>query len=153
MPYPLFDVVDWFLAKGSMTPKKLQKVLYYAYAWYLTFENEDAERIDRKLFDADFEAWVHGPVIPEIYDEFKHLGYSEIPKFRGTVAEFDPDTLDTLEQVWETYGKYNGNELESITHQESPWIKARDGYGPLDRCNEEITDRDMYICYASRLET
>lgn len=152
MTYQLNDVIDWFLAKSSMTPKKLQKILYYAYSWHLTFENDGPDDINRRLFNSNFEAWVHGPVIPQVYEKFRHLGYNEIPRYTGELPEFDPDTLDTLEQVWETYGHFNGNELESITHQESPWMKARDGYGPLDRCNEVIRDEDIYICYASRLE-
>ena len=29
----VFDVAQWFLAKESMTHKKLQKLIYYYYAW------------------------------------------------------------------------------------------------------------------------
>ena len=31
------NVAKWFLSKESMTPKKLQKIVYYAYAWFLTY--------------------------------------------------------------------------------------------------------------------
>lgn len=33
-------VANWFLTKESMTPKKVQKLVYYAYSWYLTLMNE-----------------------------------------------------------------------------------------------------------------
>lgn len=152
MTYQLQDVINWFLSKEAMTPKKLQKILYYAYSWHLTFENDDPDNLERRLFDERFEAWVHGPVIPSVYEDYKHKGYNEIEQYRGKVAKFDADTKDTLEQVWITYGKYNGNQLESISHQESPWKNARKGYQALDRCNEEISDEDIFECYVARLE-
>ncbi|MNG32804.1 hypothetical protein D3C84_1188980 [compost metagenome] len=45
------------------------------------------------------------------------------------------------------YGDYTGNELESLTHQETPWKKAREGFQPLDRCTNEIRDEDMFEQY------
>lgn len=61
----------------DMTPKKLQKMLYYCYSWHLalTAENGDVDEIlSSRLFDAKFEAWAHGPVIREIYLEYKKIG-------------------------------------------------------------------------------
>lgn len=151
MSYTTKEVIDWYLAKESMTQKKLQKILYYAYAWYLTLQNEDQDHLDQKLFKNNFEAWVHGPVIPNVYHAYKNNGYNEIPKHTGEVAAFDQDTLDILEQVWDVYGGYNGNELESITHQEDPWLNARKGYGPLDKCTEQIEDKEIFDYYLQRL--
>ena len=38
----IYDIAKWFLSQSSMTPKKLQKMVYYAYAWFITLMNEDA---------------------------------------------------------------------------------------------------------------
>ncbi|WLR54823.1 DUF4065 domain-containing protein [Mesobacillus subterraneus] len=152
MTYPLSDVIKWFLSQESMSPKKLQKLLYYSYAWFLTLQNESSDELDNKLFDAEFEAWVHGPVIYSVYDQYRHKGYQPIERYEGEIPVFDEETHDVLEQVWNVYGGYTGNELESITHQESPWLNARSGYSPLDRCNEVISDEDMFNCYVERLE-
>lgn len=152
MTYPLSDVIKWFLAQESMSPKKLQKLLYYSYAWFLTLQNESSDELDNKLFDAEFEAWVHGPVIYSVYDQYRHKGYQPIERYEGEIPDFDEETLDVLEQVWNVYGSYTGNEMESITHQESPWQNARSGYSPLDRCNEVISDEDIFNCYVERLE-
>lgn len=152
MSYQINDVINWFLAKESMTPKKLQKILYYAYAWYLTLQNESANDLANKLFNAEFQAWVHGPVIREVYETYRANGYHSIDKYNGDLVLFDPDTEDILQQVWDVYGHFNGNELESITHQESPWLNTRKGYMPLDRCNVVISDKDIFNCYISRLE-
>lgn len=145
--YKVEDVINWFLSKDSMSPKKLQKLLYYAYSWTLTLENEDSNSLENKLFDERIEAWVHGPVIPKVYFEYKPYGYQNIPKFTGETPGFPEDIVNILDQVWDEYGHFTGNELESITHQESPWLNARNGYSPLERCEELIKDEDIFNCY------
>lgn len=149
--YNIQHIINFFLSRGQMTPKKLQKLLYYAYAWFLTLENESIEELENKLFEDKFEAWVHGPVIPQVYEQYRNYGYREIAQFDGNLIEFDEDTLDVLNQVWDVYGHYNGNDLESLTHQESPWLNARNGISPLERCRNEITDIDIFECYIRRV--
>ena len=39
--HTVYDVANWFLANvENVTNKKLQKLVYYAYAWFLVFNNE-----------------------------------------------------------------------------------------------------------------
>lgn len=144
----VFDIADWFLGKDRMSPKKLQKLVYYAYAWVLTLMNENEDELDIKLFDSRIEAWIHGPLLPELYHEYK--GVSEIPQ-KGDAPCFDEDIEDILKQVWEVYGVYTGNQLESITHKESPWIEARGDCSPVEACTNEITDRSIYRYYIERV--
>lgn len=68
----VFDIADGFLAMESVTHKKLQKLCYYAYSWYLTL-------YDKRLFPHTFEAWIHGPVQPQLYQKYKHTGWQPIP--------------------------------------------------------------------------
>lgn len=147
----VFDIANWYLSKASMTPKKLQKIVYYAYAWFLTLMNEDEENLDNKLFDNHFEAWVHGPVCPDLYNEYKKYGYEEIPQFTDAVIQLDEDTEDILTQVWDVYGRYTAGQLESISHQEAPWINAREGCSICEPCKNRIKESDMYLCYAERI--
>ena len=42
-------IANWFLQKEAMSPKKLQKLVYYAYAWNLIVNH-------LKLFDEPFKA-------------------------------------------------------------------------------------------------
>lgn len=149
--YTVYDVADWFLSQKTMTPKKLQKMCYYAYSWHLALSNEAAEDLSNKLFDERFEAWVHGPVCPELYAKYRDYGYEAIDVVKSRDFCFDEDTLDTLNQVLEVYGRYNGNELESITHQEKPWIEARGDARPLDRCNNVLKDSTIFEYYNERL--
>lgn len=73
-----FEIVPHLLkqseksAESLITPLKLQKLLYYAQAWSLVFRG-------KALFYEDIEAWVHGPVIPLVYQRYKHHGYNLIP--------------------------------------------------------------------------
>ena len=147
------DVANWFLANTSgVTNKKLQKLVYYAYSWYLVFNNESPNHITARMFDNHFEAWVHGAVDSNLYDEYRDFGSRVITKYTGKLFDFSPDDLDLLQQVNEVYGKYNGNDLEDICHQESPWINARGGLPPYAPSHEKILDADIYECYAGRLD-
>lgn len=151
--YKADNIAQWFLSKDELTPKKLQKLVYYAYAWYLTLMNESSDELNHKLFDEEIQAWVHGPVVPSLYNTYRFFGYREIDKKEDNSHIFDGDTLDVLEQVWNVYGVFNGNELESITHQERPWQEAREGYDLLETCQEKISDKTIFNYYIKRLSS
>lgn len=151
MKRTVFDVANWFLSKESMTPKKLQKLVYYAYSWYLTLVNESKDDLTAKLFTSRLEAWVHGPVFPELYKKYKKYSGENIEQYDGTIEEFNEDAKDILDQVWEVYGGYTGNQLESITHREYPWINARGGCSTYEICTNEISDADIFNCYIERV--
>lgn len=151
--YTYDEVADWFLAKGdgSISPKKLQKLVYYAYAWTLTLLNDTADNLTNRLFDdGQFEAWVHGPVIPRLYHEYREYGFNPILQCPQK-PNFTKDIEDILEQVWKVYGKYDAYQLESMTHQESPWENARKGLDPLDSGRTVISDKDMFNYYIQRV--
>ena len=38
--YSVYEIADWFLNKGNMTQKKLQKLCYYAQAWCYALKNK-----------------------------------------------------------------------------------------------------------------
>ena len=53
--YTVYDIANWFLSKTDhITNKKLQKLVYYAYSWYLVFNNESANEIELRLFENEF---------------------------------------------------------------------------------------------------
>ncbi len=142
------DVADFFLYKSAMSPKKLQKLLYYAYAWTLAILNDNVDDLHTRLFNNRIEAWVHGAVIPEIYEKYKQYGWSDIPKKDSfNKAVFSEDEIDVLNQVWDVYGIYSGNQLEEICHKETPWIEARNGLPPYASSNQTISDKTMFIYY------
>ena len=128
---------------------KLQKLLYYVEAWHVTFYN-------KKLFDDDFEAWVHGPVCREIFTRFKYnhnkFMYSDVSINDLSLVESssfeDYDEVNAhVENVLETYGKFSGAQLEEITHGEDPWRKARGELAPHEPCDAIITKESMREFY------
>lgn len=151
--YTVFNVADWFLKNvQEITNKKLQKLVYYAYAWHLVICNDSVEVLDSRLFPNEFEAWVHGAVAPSLYDKYKVYGSGIIPVPTNVVLpHFSADELDVLKQVVEVYGAYNGNELESINHQEYPWRHARQNLSQYEPSQNRITDEDIYTYYVARL--
>ena len=142
--YSIFEIADWFLNKESMTPKKLQKLCYYAQAWI------NALLDDSIIDDSEFQAWAHGPVSPELYNKYREYRWNSIPKCTSPAA-IDNQTVDVLESVWITYGDKSANELEALTHTELPWKQARlrAGVSEGDSCREKISTEDMANYYKS----
>lgn len=140
--YSVYDIANWFLSKGEMTHKKLQKLCYYAQAWCYALKGY-------RFMDTDFQAWVHGPVSPALWERFKGFGYDPI-RIKGSIKNvIAPEDVGLLEDVWETYGEETGNSLETLTHREEPWIEARRGYEPDERCSVVISPETMAKYYKS----
>lgn len=140
----VFAVADWFLQRETMDQKKLQKLCYYAQSWSLVFTG-------KPMFEGDFQAWVHGPVNASLWNRLNDYGYLNIEqsKFSKDRAQFDDETLSVLNDVWATYGKYSGYQLELLTHQEKPWIEAREGLLPTQPSQNVIKQKTMREYYSS----
>ena len=154
--YTIFDIANWFLAKDvDINNKKLNKLAYYAYCWYLALMNETVEGDEFgdvcRFFDNSFQAQIHGAVSPVLFDAYREYQANPIPQYQGRLVAFSPDEKDVLQQVWNVYGSYTGDELENICCQEPPWLKARKGLGRWDAGYTIISDKDIFECYASRL--
>lgn len=140
--YSIFDIADWFLCKEEMTQKKLQKLCYYAQAWCYALK-------EYRLEDTDYQAWVHGPVSPALWEKFKSFGYNAIRRTGKYSAFIEEEDVELLENVWDTYGENTGNALEALTHRELPWTEARRGYNPEERCTVVISPDTMKSYYKS----
>ena len=134
------DLAKWFLAKESMTHKKLQKLCYYAVAWGYALMNKPIVK------NCDFE--VHGPVSEILYKKYKKYGWNNIEKERKA-PKFPSDIETLLNSVWETYGSKDGNELEALSHSEQPWKEARANLKEDERGNVKISPKSMRIYYQS----
>ncbi|AXJ70883.1 Panacea domain-containing protein [Mycoplasmopsis bovis] len=141
--YSYKDISGWFLSKESMTPKKLQKLTYYAEAWANALLGEGI------LSDTSFQAWVHGPVSPELWNDYKEYGWNEIEQLKPNDEKFNKNILELLDAVWTTYGDKSGYELEAISHSEEPWLKARNGLSEFEISTKIIDPADMKTYYRS----
>lgn len=137
-------VAKWFLDKESMTHKKLQKLCYYAQAWYVTLYNNDP------LFEEEIQAWVHGPVVAALCPQFADYRWDLIPQQEFDDSDFSDDEVSVLEAVYRTYGPLDGEQLESIMRHEDPWIQARGDLKPWETCTAPITLASMREYYGKK---
>ncbi|MBB6218643.1 putative phage-associated protein [Anaerosolibacter carboniphilus] len=134
------DIASTFLTFESMSHKKLQKLCYYAQAWHLALYK-------RALFADRFQAWIHGPVCRDLYDEYKIHGWNDIPKIKNRPKNIGSDTYEFIDMVFNTYGEFSGDELEALTHAEEPWKEQRydlEEWEPSNRIISEKTMQDYY---------
>lgn len=137
MTYKAVDVANWFIeqfdkdAGDVITHLKLQKLLYFAEAWTQLL-------LDRELFDENIEAWAHGPVVREVFNEFQGSGWQPLVA-SSNVIDFDEEVNDVLEQVLDAYGNVSAKTLEHMTHNDRPWIEARGALAPEARCSNIIS--------------
>lgn len=144
-------IADYFVALSNVTQSlitnlKLQKLVYYAQAWHLAMKNEP-------LFDEDFEAWVHGPVIPSLYFQYKEFGWKPIMRddlsedsLQKISSEFGEDLCKFMSELCEEYFGSSAYELEMLTHKEDPWKIARNGLAE-DLPSHNIITKESLIKY------
>ncbi len=102
--------------KEGITNLKLQKILYFAQAYFLTSQMKKA------LFSEKIEAWKYGPVIPSVYHEFKSNGNKPIVETYD--LNIDSDDEELLNEVWGIFGQYSAGHLVDMTHSHKPWKEA-----------------------------
>lgn len=97
------------------------------------------------MFDGEFERWQYGPVLPEIYHEFKRFRSSRIDEhglnlWNEIIDYNDPlheSIISFLDDIIEAYGCYTGTQLSWMTHQpETAWYNG--SIGTLIKINEMI---------------
>lgn len=127
----------------DITPMALQKLLYYAQAFYHALFGEE-------LFGDDCQAWAYGPVFPDVYYRYKAYGYDPIGMptsgFDVDIGELSAEEVELIDSVMEAFGKYSGTVLSSFTHHEDPWIEARGTLRPGDR-SVTVIDREAIDRY------
>lgn len=135
------DVAAYILEKRRpLSAMKLQKLVYYAQAWSLVWD-------DRPMFRERIEAWANGPVVRELYD--RHRGQFEVTRWDGDPAALDAEARATVDAVLDFYGWRNAQGLSDMTHKEDPWKLARAGLPEGERGNREISLASMAEYYSS----
>src|SRR3990167_3308538 len=101
----LADVVNAFLllddradSSDGISNLKLQKLVYYAQGFFLAMH-------ETPLFENDIEAWTHGPVVPELYRQFKEFGRNSIPANQDfdITGSLIPQEVGIIMEVQDTF--------------------------------------------------
>ena len=140
-----------------ITPKALQKVLYYvqAYSLYEGKDNEIAQEAKwppgQPLFSEVPEAWIHGAVYRRIYNNYRQYGYQSLSQ---VVDEIDAKEINiknesqkriidkVLDICFELY-RLDANKLEALNHKEKAWREARGASGRFEPTYENINLESM----------
>lgn len=141
-------VTRYILNKAvEITPLALQKLLYFAQAFFKALYHEP-------LFLDDCQAWAYGPVYPDIYYQYKEFGYNPIekalPEDEGDFTELTTKESNFLDAIVDIFGMYSGQILSKISHNEQPWIEARGSLLPSDR-SVTVISRDTIDSYFMRV--
>jgi uncharacterized phage-associated protein len=138
-------IIDFAHERGAFISNlKLQKLVYYVQAWHLALK-------ERPLFDGEFEAWLHGPVNPTLYQRFKIYRYNSIGEDvakPNLAVETEAFVLDVLAEYFEL----DAYQLERLTHQETPWMAARGDLHPSSPSAGVISQdhmREYYRAHAA----
>lgn len=120
--------------EGSLTPIKLQKILYYVYVDCLVNKGT-------KLFNTPIEKWKFGPVVSSVYHNLKNYGvrhideptssyifddskgsiyFEEIP-FSIDAIELTLDVKESIREKVEELINKDPFDLVELTHKEQPW--------------------------------
>ena len=99
-----------------LTNLKLQKLLYYQQGFHLAF-------FGTPLFAEDVEAWMYGPVVPAVYDEYSAYGSSALPEVKEPVS-LSENEEELFNEVYDAYREFSAIGLMNRTHSERPWLDA-----------------------------
>ncbi|MCW2380992.1 MULTISPECIES: Panacea domain-containing protein [unclassified Sphingobium] len=123
-------LLDWADEMNvPVTPMKLQKLLYYCHSDFLLLTGGE-------LLSEEFEAWQYGPVLGEVFQEFKIFSSHPITK---RASRFDPISAtrvqskaadlgpnrDVVKAIFHSYAHLSASALSRMSHIESgPWQEA-----------------------------
>jgi uncharacterized phage-associated protein len=136
MAYPASLIAYAFVKKGIdegkfVTQMKLQKLVYFAQGYHLA-------KYNTPLIKENFQAWKFGPVVPEIYQDFKLYGsklITDTASFRPVETDqkrylLDNQALDSIQYTWSVLKDFSAMALSNWTHQpQAPWSKVYDPAG------------------------
>lgn len=121
----------------SISNLKLQKLLYFVQAYYLSFTKSH-----EPCFEEEIEAWDFGPVVPLVYHEFKAFGGSDIPtitsyyefgsenniwsirKVPFSQESISEENREIISSVVDKFALYSASALVALTHRQTPWKNA-----------------------------
>lgn len=99
---------------------KLQKLLYYAQGIHLA-------AFDTALFEEEIQAWRYGPVVENVYHDYKIYGSGAIFVPTNSIqATLTTEVKRFIENIYAYYGQYSASKLMQMTHEELPWRTTRD---------------------------
>lgn len=128
MPFAPLAIANTFIAEhgaecGGVSHMKLQKLVFYAYGWWLASHDEP-------LITEAPQVWQYGPVFNSLYSALAPFGLKPISEPLRAVPIGSPPIIpdgeqevrELLDWVWQRYGGYSAGKLSDMTHAPgTPW--------------------------------
>ena len=131
------NMEEWFWCSEWITHLKLQKMLYFVQAAFLS-------NLNKKAFDEKIVAYQYWPVVESIYREYKVM-----KSFPLSVDDWWTDDClseedkKAIRRVWEIFWLYSSSRLVEMTHQHDPWKSTKQ--------SEEIDTNKIKEYYSWRI--
>ena len=125
-----YDIVPEYI-----TNLKLQKLLYFVQAICLMV-------FGKKAFSEKILAWSYGPVVNEVYQEYKQNHDGEI-KSEINVKKLSSGLNQIILEVVNSYGSMEAGRLIDFTHEEDvdkAMAYEEEGFAIINAGNEELKD-------------
>ncbi len=118
--------------KEKIDEMKLHKLLYLV-------QRESIIQTGEPMFDAEFQAWVYGPVIVRVRDLYRNDSLNDVIN-EEKLSQFH----NIFDVVFANYAHKDSWSLSVLTHGESSWQNARKGYADNDtNCSKELDINDI----------
>ncbi len=127
-----YNIEDNSIKAEYITPLKLQKLLYYIQGLSLYIFGYPA-------FINKISAWQYGPVVEDVYKEYKGRNPIDSPKDKIKLCDGLEKIIDI---VISSYGQMESGTLIDMTHDEDPWIKS---------INDGIIDNELIKDYFNKV--
>ena len=122
----------------SLSILQLVKLVYLAHGWCLGFDRGP-------LINGTVQAWKHGPVVREVYRNFRSQGSHDIKNFaldadgKPCMPDLTPGQKEVVDTVYNSYIKLHPFTLSEMTHARgTPWAMTPGHYALID--NKVIED-------------
>lgn len=137
MAYSAFEVARYIIHHEAQQNRpvsnlRLQKLLYFVQAKFVMDSHGTSPCFYEKM-----EAWGFGPVVREVYYEYRYYGGAMIPPERNFSTTIAPRDQSMVDEILNDCAQFSTSALVDITHSQTPWQEAR-------RYNKEITTAAIY---------
>jgi uncharacterized phage-associated protein len=121
--------------EGDLTNLKLQKLLFYTQVFAI-------KRTGNVLFDDAIEAWDYGPVVPDVYREYKSYGRNVLDILNPNLLFEPTDKKIIIDEVIKDKGRFTGITLMEMTHQLDSWKLAKNSEDKI--ITKDLILKDMH---------
>lgn len=145
MTTPVQTIAKYIILNSErISNLKLQKLLYYAQGWRLGLTGDP-------LFREEIQAWVHGPVVPAVFREYKDFRWQTIAKPTDPIVLPNGEARH-IQSVLKAYGSFAAEQLERLSHTEAPWRDARPGLADSEPSTAVISHESMRDFFAAKTQ-